>query len=121
MITKSMRKHNNKVVRGSEAGAASSWSELADQDLAGEQLNMRRETKTERVRVTSVSGGGEMQQMMRSTGKGLLPYEAKLFGHCVVLLLQMISKGEKKFLLSKVAPLPACLPQILFYCRLFGA
>jgi hypothetical protein len=23
-----------------------------------------------------------MQQMMRSTGKGLLPYEAKLFGHC---------------------------------------
>jgi hypothetical protein len=50
-----------------------------------------------------------MQQMMRSTGKGLLPYEAKLFGHCVVLLLllQMISKGEKKFLLSKVAPLPA--------------
>jgi len=52
-----MRKHNNKVVRGSEAGAASSWSELADQDLAGEQLNMRRETNTERVRVTSVSGG----------------------------------------------------------------
>lgn len=49
--------------------------------------------------------------MMRSTGKGLLPYEAKLFGHCdVLLLLQMISKGEKKFLLSKVAPLPACLP-----------
>ncbi len=101
-----MRKHNNKVVRGSEAGAASSWSELADQDLAGEQLNMRRETNTERVRVTSVSGG-EMQQMMRSTGKGLLPYEAKLFGHCDVLLLQMISKGEKKFLLSKVVPLPA--------------
>jgi hypothetical protein len=58
MITKSMRKHNNKVVRGSEAGAASSWSELADQDLAGEQLNMRRETNTERVRVTSVSWGG---------------------------------------------------------------
>jgi hypothetical protein len=50
-----------------------------------------------------------MQQMMRSTGKGLLPYEAKLFGHCDVLL-QMISKGQKKFLLSKVAPLPACLP-----------
>jgi len=51
--------------------------------------------------------------MMRSTGKGLLPYEAKLFGHCDVLLLllqQMISKGEKKFLLSKVAPLPACVP-----------
>jgi hypothetical protein len=48
-----------------------------------------------------------MQQMMRSTGKGLLPYEAKLFGHCDVLLLQMISKGEKKFLLSKVVPLPA--------------
>jgi hypothetical protein len=53
-----------------------------------------------------------MQQMMRSTGKGLLPYEAKHFGHCDVLLLplQMISKGEKKFLLSKVAPLPACVP-----------
>jgi hypothetical protein len=31
---------------------------LADQDLAGEQLNMRRETNTERVRVSSVSGGG---------------------------------------------------------------
>jgi hypothetical protein len=68
-----------------------------------------------------------MQQMMRSTGKGLLPYEAKLFGPCdVLLLLQMTSKGEKKFLLSKAAPpacLPACLPQILFnfYCSFFGA
>jgi hypothetical protein len=44
----------------------------------------------------------------------------------LLLLLQMISKGAKKFLLSKVAPLaclPACLPQILFNfdCSLFGA
>jgi hypothetical protein len=56
----------------------------------------------------------------------LLPYEAKLFEHCDVLLLlqmPMISKREKKFLRSNMAPLPACLPQILynFYCSLFGA
>jgi len=56
MITKSIRKHNNKVVRGSEAGAASSWSELAEQDSAGSSW-IWGERHTERVRVTSVSGG----------------------------------------------------------------
>ncbi len=85
-----------------------------------------RETHTERVRVTSVSGGRCSRWWGALARDCCLMKPNSLDTVMLLLLLQMISKGAKKFLLSKVAPLaclPACLPQILFNfdCSLFGA